>query len=306
MPPTAPAIQQLMFGLIDYAGLFPPAALDLESAARRYAEHARGPDGWILNRFVIPVRRLPQLASARGAIPPAEQGAACWPLTVILGPNAAADTDLVRDYSGGLAAERAPVVAVEASVETPGALELLAGRVPDGVRLIVELPLTELLPRLARAAREAGAMAKVRMGGIRAEDIPEAGAVVRFLEVCAEERLPWKATAGLHHPVRREAPLTYEAHPARATMHGFLNLLLAAAALWRGRSPALAHRLLGLEHPGSLQVSPDGLRWGDASFTTAELAASRAEFLQAIGSCSFHEPVEELAALGLSLVEAEA
>ncbi|MEZ4387394.1 MAG: hypothetical protein R3D98_07400 [Candidatus Krumholzibacteriia bacterium] len=51
----------LLEGLIDYAGLFPPAALDLPTALRRYDAHQRGNDARLLGRFVLPAARLPEL-----------------------------------------------------------------------------------------------------------------------------------------------------------------------------------------------------------------------------------------------------
>ena len=46
--------------------------------------------------------------------------------------------------------------------------------------------------------------------------------------------VPFKATAGLHHPVRAPQALTYEADSPRALMHGFLNVLLAGTFAWHG------------------------------------------------------------------------
>ena len=53
-----------MRGLVDYAGLFPPAALAMAEAARRYAAYLGSPEAWMLGRFVVPVERLDELADA--------------------------------------------------------------------------------------------------------------------------------------------------------------------------------------------------------------------------------------------------
>ena len=74
----------------------------------------------------------------------------------------------------------------------------------------------------------------LRTGGVKPEAIPSINAVAAFIRFCAERRLPFKATAGLHHPIRAEHPLTYEANAPRAVMHGFLNVFLAAAFAWHG------------------------------------------------------------------------
>ncbi len=50
----AAPLKALLGNLIDYAGLYPPAALPLEIVAERYRGFLASPDGWILNRLVLP------------------------------------------------------------------------------------------------------------------------------------------------------------------------------------------------------------------------------------------------------------
>src|SRR5579875_2413053 len=50
--------------LIDYAGLFPPARLELADAVDRYDEAACGAHGWMLGRFVVPLERAGAVANA--------------------------------------------------------------------------------------------------------------------------------------------------------------------------------------------------------------------------------------------------
>ena len=82
--------------------------------------------------------------------------------------------------------------------------------------------------------QRAGCFAKIRTGGLKPEAIPAVPDVAAFIVACAERRLPFKATAGLHHPIRAPHPLTYEANAPRAVMHGFLNVFMAAAFAWQG------------------------------------------------------------------------
>ena len=53
--------KSLLDGIIDYAGLFPPAKLPMDEAFARFAEHRSSDDGWMLARFVCPVARLDEL-----------------------------------------------------------------------------------------------------------------------------------------------------------------------------------------------------------------------------------------------------
>jgi hypothetical protein len=120
--------------------------------------------------------------------------------------------------------------------------------------------------------------------------------------------VPFKATAGLHHPVRGEYPLTYAPDSQRALMHGFLNVFLASAAAWAAAEPDGATSssepppsLLELvEERDAWSFRPDGemIRWRGQLFSSAEIARARVGLGRAFGSCSFVEPISELEALG--------
>ena len=56
------AIRTLLSEVIDYAGLFPPASLELEPAIRNHARFMQGDDRWMLGRFVCPASKLNELS----------------------------------------------------------------------------------------------------------------------------------------------------------------------------------------------------------------------------------------------------
>jgi hypothetical protein len=157
-----------------------------------------------------------------------------------------------------------------------------------------EVPIDNL--SLLGDLKRAGCFAKVRTGGVQAELIPPPEAVAAFINACAELRLPFKATAGLHHPVRAEYALTYEQGAPRAIMHGFLNVLLASAFAWQG--------VRDIE-PILLETDPKAFSfdelasWRDKSLKASEIIDARQNFIHSFGSCSFEEPVHELQSLGL-------
>src|SRR5262245_22761726 len=57
------SLRALLAGAIDYAGIFPPAALSLEQALAKYRQHRGGPESWMVGRFVCPADKLPILAA---------------------------------------------------------------------------------------------------------------------------------------------------------------------------------------------------------------------------------------------------
>jgi hypothetical protein len=146
------------------------------------------------------------------------------------------------------------------------------------------------------AVKEAGCFGKIRTGGLKPEAIPAPSAVAAFILACAERRLPFKATAGLHHPIRATQSLTYEAGAPRAVMHGFLNVLMASAFAWHGEKdiePIIA------ETEASAFSFGERAAWRSKSLDLDQIRQARLNFIHSVGSCSFDEPVADLQSLGL-------
>ncbi len=290
----------LLAGLIDYAGLFPPARLDMAPAVAAYAAHRRGGEGWILARFVVPIARLGEFEATLAALDRAERGEVPWVLSGLLGPDVSGDARAADEFNrrnGGVAVVRS----LELRVDGVPQVQTARTAVPHWFELFYEVPVRGDLRWLLAAIRAMGGRAKVRTGGLEPAAIPAPETVLKFLEGCAAIRLPFKATAGLHHAVRGEQPLTYEDGAPRATLFGYLNVVLAAAALWEGRPRAEARHLLEAQDAEGLVLGEDAVEWGGVRLSAGSLARARRESLLAIGSCSFDEPVGEIRALGASL-----
>jgi hypothetical protein len=142
-----------------------------------------------------------------------------------------------------------------------------------------------------------GARAKVRMGGVVAEAFPSPDHVVDWLQLAADRRIGFKATAGLHHPIRARHRLTYSSDSPCATMHGFVNFFCAAAFIHSGnRENAIA--VLEEEDTKAFRISSDVIAWRGHQWTTDQVRTIRKEFFTSYGSCSFDEPLQDLEALG--------
>jgi hypothetical protein len=144
--------------------------------------------------------------------------------------------------------------------------------------------------------RRAGCFAKYRTGGVDPEAIPSISDLAAFIVACAERQLPFKVTAGLHHPVRAAHPLTYEPDAPHAVMHGFLNVFLAAAFARQGKCEI--EPILAETDPAAFCLK-EHAHWRDWSLGTEQIREGRQRFVHSVGSCSFDEPVQELKALGL-------
>jgi hypothetical protein len=292
---VSPVLHALLTGVVDYAGLFPPAALSMSAAAAEYAAHRSSPFGWMLGRFVAPVARLDELASAYANLADAGQGA--WPLSVLVSADPAGDSEAIRAFNARHG-DRLTIESVESRAATVEAINWALPLLDDSLERYVEIPLNAPRSLLAALARHGG-RAKARTGGVTADAFPPAPEVARFILGCAELDLPFKATAGLHHPLRGEQRLTYESDSPSATMFGFLGVFGAAALARRGADEAMLVKVLEERDPDALAFEGDTMRWRDHTIDIGSVSAARHELALSFGSCSFREPVEDLRRLGL-------
>lgn len=288
------ALRTLVAGVVDYAGLFPPAALDMPAAVLHYAQCRADRDAWILGRFVMQAARLDEWESAVAALAPAD--ALSWKgarLSALLTGEFAREAELITHFN-----VRAPfgvqIDVAEGRASAPDAVLAMAAAMPDDVMLYVEVShRADPLPML-QAVRGASVRAKIRTGGVTPDAFPEPSEIVRFLRRCHELGITAKATAGLHHPLRGEFRLTYDADAVRGIMYGFLNVFLAAGAIRAGATDAVATEILLATDRSSIDVAGEHLTVCGFVLNDALLAETRDSALVAFGSCSFREPVDEL------------
>ncbi len=229
------SLRALLSEVIDYAGLYPPAALPLPQVIENYRRYLQSPERWMLNRLVLPMEKLSQIALAED-----------WRITLLVD------------------AEPGPLPPQIETLETTS-----AGRLS--------------LPTYCEAPLEAieDAYAKIRTADLSSQDL------ATFVAPAAARRLPFKATAGLHHPIRS------------AAMHGFINVFAAAVFAMSAMDRPTLIQLLDDTDPRSFHFTEDALHWRDWHVSTPEIAAARRNFAHSFGSCSFEEPIDSLRSLGL-------
>jgi len=283
------AIEAALSGFIDYAGLYPPAALDMQAAVRNYLEYRESKHAFILGRFIVNIARLNEMREAAG------DAFRSMRLSVI----AAQDLDprlIWRHLDEGFRIE-----SVEIKCNEPGTTTHIAERLPDALERYFEIPVQDPATEWIDTLASIRACAKLRMGGVVFEAFPASKPVALMLCALADRQLPFKATAGLHHPIRARHAFTYEAGSASGKMHGFLNLLSAATLLYSGGEAGEALRTLEEEDPHAWRVTPEAIRCRAFQWTADQLRTVRERFFLSFGSCSFTEPIRDLEALGWPL-----
>jgi hypothetical protein len=278
------AIDALLEGFIDYAGLYPPAGLDMRSAVRNYLSYRK--HGHALGRFVVDLNRIGELRGVSG------DSIGDLRLSVVGPPSA--------DWASlpGLMDTGPRIESIEIKPARSEDIAFLSKCVPAGVTAYFEVPVDGHESDLSDAIAGAGACAKLRMGGVVAEAFPKISDAVKTLKLLAVRGIPFKATAGLHHPIRSRHRFTYEPDSPEGIMHGFVNLFCAAMLVYFGGDVSEAERLLEEEDKAAWEISDDAIGWGSLRWSTAQVREVRQRFMTSFGSCSFEEPIRDLEALG--------
>lgn len=293
-----PSVRAAFGALVDYAGLFPPAQLALGVAAAEYRAARAGAHAWMLGRFIVPASLLAQARKSIGG-----------PFAVIVDPSVDALQEVANLCRQGaaVAALEIPLAktiephrdslspdeildaigALEADVSVQGLRELQVFlEVPRSVPWIGMIG--ETIATISRLELKA----KIRCGGTSFEAFPSVEELAAFIGIAVRERVPFKATAGLHHPVRHRDCAT------GFMMHGFLNLIAATALASQVDSRTL-ESIVAEEEPGAFRFSDDSFAWRNLAVTADELQRVRRTGFVGYGSCSFSEPVDDLIALGI-------
>jgi hypothetical protein len=306
------SLRALLTGLIDYAGLFPPAKLPLEPAVRNYAAYRQSADAWMLGRFICPAAQLAELA------PFVDELFQAGPPLAISALGRGGNT--LAEYLTGLGADFADVQAFRKRHGKQVGVDVLEVRLPSNVglekpahplwfagndaafrtarltlfcELPPPLPVYLVLRQLGQAADNRPIGFKLRCGGLEASAFPSVEQVANALSCSLKAGVRFKATAGLHHPFPRFDP------DIGARMHGFINLIAAGIlAHVRGAGPERIQAILEDEDPAHFVCTDSGLRWNDLHATTEEVIAARRDAVLSFGSCSFDEPRDDLRALG--------
>jgi hypothetical protein len=280
--PPKESVRVLLNEIIDYAGLFPPSQVSMSEAVLNFATYRHSNYGWMLGRFVLPVSRLDEFyESAKEFLPRGR--ASAWRLSVLAGEDLA-----VCDV-------------LEVKAATVSKIENTIAALPKAVTPYFEVAcvgrtFVDLIATLGIKKQRA----KIRTGGTTREEFPATRDIIRFVRTCMAANVPFKATAGLHHPVRCFKPLTYAPDAPQGTMHGFLNVLLMTAFARESFRVSLLEEIMEEEFEEVFEFTEAGVAWrGSHILTLNHLERLRVRGMHSVGSCSFDEPVADLQEMGV-------
>lgn len=312
------SIDALIDKLIDYAGLYPPASLDMEPAVAEYARHLRGPHAPALGHFICPASRLPELSKHAALVMPGTYATSGytemasvtepWKVSAILNPDEPGQgLEAVQKFNEHHSTEDhglAHIDAVEVKAPTADFIDEAIEAMPEDIIPFFEIDHRKDPRGMIAALAGLPAAAKVRTGGITPDAFPTPQELARFIHCCAVGDVPFKCTAGLHHPIRAQYRLTYEPNPPLGTMFGFLNVFLASVLVRTGQldEPATAALLVETDAT-KLRFTDEAATWlspsGAISIPTDDITSARRQFAFSYGSCSFTEPTDALRAMEL-------
>jgi len=316
-----------MQGIIDYAGLFPPAELSLDTAIQNYSKYRKSDESWMLSRFIIPASRLQELEPYGDTL---FQDGEPFAFSV-LGKG----TETVSEFTEhlkevveqveafhGIHGDRVTTEVLEIKLPKEAVFandtELLIDIYGETSKILDQSPLTpnyiffegyfeENWKKDIRLVLEAirshnqefegdiirEIAFKLRCGGVKAHMFPSVDEIAFTLNTARENDVAIKATAGLHHPIR------HYSDSVQAKMHGFFNV-------FGGGMLAYAHdftkeelnEVLSEEDPEHFIFEDEHFRWKKYRVSNDEIKWLRKTALTSFGSCSFDEPREDLRKLG--------
>jgi hypothetical protein len=311
------SVRAFLSGIVDYAGLFPPARLPLPEALGNYLRYQAEPEQWMLGRFVCPAARLGELhALLKERSPDRSMAVSCLGRG---GSEAAefltglrADLELISVFTRDTKAT-VDVYETRLPVQTLGQAAALRELLFEAAQLLgsrsltayFEIALDEAwrssisaasdgLKALARAGQGLRHGIKIRCGGAEAKDFPSADQIAGVIHICREGGIPLKATAGLHHPVRHHDVTLGVA------MHGFVNVFGAGVLAYATPiDEGVVRAIIADERADHFRFDENGFGHLEHRASTPQIAEARRAFVTSFGSCSFDEPKDGVRKLGL-------
>ena len=294
----------------------------LKEAIKNYATYRDQSENWMLSKFVIPSSKLQELEPYTEIF--TKNPPFCFS---VLGGTAASTNEFKRildtvltnitNFEAAVGKELVSIEALELKVPVLRDILFILNIISDtidkydteiGLEIYLEFNLSqkhnEDLKLILRHIKEFNFNNKnkkikfigykVRTGGVEAKDFPSIDKLASIVFECNNYGVQLKATAGLHHPIRRY-DITVQTH-----MYGFINVIGACilSSIHKLKFDTI-YEILQDEEPLNFKFTDQKFSWRDYEATKEQIEFSRLKSFISFGSCSFDEPREDLKSLGL-------
>lgn len=294
------SLKNFMTGLIDYAGLFPPASLEIQTVLDNYTAYLESEDGWMLGRCILPASQLYRVAYHPG-----------FRCSVIVSPAVPQEEfDQLVNFSAMKGRVEMVETRLPENITSPEGFSDYFLQLHSKLRH-AGLQDVQLFVEAKNAADAAAGIAsfnnsrsgsevirdvgyKLRCGGMEKQVFPSPEKVSEVISICREHDIPIKFTAGMHLPFRN-----YSAE-IKVMQHGFINIFGAALLCWAcNLSIKEVIECLRDENAGHFHFLNESFSWKNKMIPISDIKRLRQSRVISFGSCSFTEPVEGLRSLGL-------
>lgn len=315
-------LKYFMTGIIDYAGMYPPAKLAFEQAFTNFLAYQQVDDHWMMNRFVFPIQQAHQLITFAEQLSLSKKPIKLSVLPVY--------KDRANEFIQQFHSDYQILSDVIKKNELNLDITLFEFKLPEELKNASQslvypffnsflsvfdsktLKKTSVYVEMCKLDRDwqysmdrfTNLLAfyptrntfgfKLRCGGITSESFPEVSMVAGAIFMCREKGLSMKFTAGLHHP------LSHFNSSLNTRMYGFFNVLGAAVLSHTHLlSTKELEELIIEERIDQFSFADQGMKWRDYVVNTEQIKQARDQFCIGYGSCSFDEPRQDLRSLQL-------
>ena len=145
-------MSELMRESVDYAGLFPPASLTLDTVVANYHQYVHSTEHSMLGRLIIPASRLGEYGELRKSQVSEISSPACsWRISALVPPIEDLDgqqsfqkfesaIDLIQKFNNQQNIANDVVDAIEVKTPNLAIMEATIERLPSGIQSFLEFP----------------------------------------------------------------------------------------------------------------------------------------------------------------------